>query len=680
MRRGILSLLISLLSINLLLAQSVDQVYDLDSTVVVATRALKEIGIQKNSLERVNLRDNIAYSLSEVLTQNSSIFIKSYGRATSATASLRGTSPSHTRVEWNGMKLNSPMLGMVDFSLIPSFFIDNATIYHGSSSVGISSGGFGGAISLESTSKQNEPFSLEVIGGIGSFSTYNGFLRAGFSSERFQSTTKVAYNRSRNDFEYVNYRKKEFDFDNNGNLVGFKYPTEKNKNGEYADLHLMQELAYRLKDDSKLSLSAWYINSERGVPMLNVNYREEDKSSNTQYQETFRTVFGWDKAFDKLQIKSKAGYNYNDLLYLYLGDLGDGELAEMTHSQSFTHSIFAKSNLQFFPSPKLMICAEISLDEHIVKSYDISVNSISQEKEYIGYFEGRFESSALLTARYRPSERLGLALNLRESTIGDKFSPLLPAFFAEYIIIQNNRGNIIAKSSVSRNFRAPTLNDLYFLPGGNKNLRSERGYSYDLGFEGSYKVDNLSMKGELTAYNSKINDWILWLPTFKGFWSPINVKLVHNYGIESKANMEVDLGNGWNSSINANFAWTRSINHGDPISWGDESVGKQLVYVPEYSASVNGRVDWKGWSFNYKWNYYSERFTTSSNSSGVIGRLSPYIMNDISLEKSLSTKWADLKFKLMVENLFDEEYESVLSHPMPGRNYTFTLSIKPKFF
>lgn len=680
MRRGILSLLISLLSINLLLAQSVDQVYDLDSTVVVATRALKEIGIQKNSLERVNLRDNIAYSLSEVLTQNSSIFIKSYGRATSSTASLRGTSPSHTRVEWNGMKLNSPMLGMVDFSLIPSFFIDNATIYHGSSSVGISSGGFGGAISLESTSKQNEPFSLEVIGGIGSFSTYNGFLRAGFSSERFQSTTKVAYNRSTNDFEYVNYRKKEFDFDNNGNLVGFKYPTEKNKNGEYADLHLMQELAYRLKDDSKLSLSAWYINSERGVPMLNVNYREEDKSSNTQYQETFRTVFGWDKAFDKLQIKSKAGYDYNDLLYLYLGDLGDGKLSEMTHSQSFTHSIFAKSNLQFFPSPKLMICAEISLDEHIVKSYDIAVNSISQEKEYIGYFEGRFESSALLTARYRPSERLGLALNLRESTIGDKFSPLLPAFFAEYIIIQNNRGNIIAKSSVSRNFRAPTLNDLYFLPGGNKDLRSERGYSYDLGFEGSYKVDNLSMKGELTAYNSKINDWILWLPTFKGFWSPINVKLVHSYGIESKANMEIDLGNGWNSSINANFAWTRSINHGDPISWGDESVGKQLVYVPEYSASVNGRVDWKGWSFNYKWNYYSERFTTSSNSSGVIGRLSPYIMNDISLEKSLSTKWAYLKFKLMVENLFDEEYESVLSHPMPGRNYTFTLSIKPKFF
>ena len=677
MQRRILSLLILLFCYNLLLAQSVDQVYDLDSTVVVATRALKEIGIQKQSLESVTLRDNIAYSLSEVLTQNSSIFIKSYGRATTATASLRGTSPSHTRVEWNGMKLNSPMLGMVDFSMIPSFFIDNATIYNGSSSLGISDGGFGGAISLESSPKQEDGFNLELIGGIGSFSTYNGFLKAGYKSTNFQSATKIAYNYSKNDFEYVNYRKKDFDFDENGNLIGFKYPTERNKNGEYADFHLMQELSYRFRDDSKLSWSAWYIDSERGVPMLNVNYREEDMSSNTQYQNTFRTILGWDKAFGKLQIKNKAGYDYNDLLYLYMGDLGSGELTEMTHSQSFTHSAFIKSQLQFFPSSKLMICAEISLDEHIVKSYDIVLNSTTQEREYIGYFEGRFESSALFTARYRPAERIGFALNLRESTFGENFSPLLPAFFAEFVIKNGNNLNLIAKSSVSMNFRAPTLNDLYFLPGGNLNLLPEEGYSYDFGFEGSFSKENLSLKGEITAFNSNINNWILWLPTFKGFWSPVNVKKVHSYGIESKGNLKMELGSGWSGSLDANFAWTRSINHGDPTSWGDESIGKQLVYVPEYSASLNGKISWKGWNFNYKWNYYSERFTTSSNNTDIIGRLSPYFMNDISLEKSIRTKWSELRFKFMVENLFDEEYESVLSRPMPGRNYTFTIAIKP---
>jgi hypothetical protein len=32
-----------------------------------------------------------------------------------------------------------------------------------------------------------------------------------------------------------------------------------------------------------------------------------------------------------------------------------------------------------------------------------------------------------------------------------------------------------------------------------------------------------------------------------------------------------------------------------------------------------------------------------------------------------------------VNNLFDEEYETELSRPMPGRNYGFSLEITPRF-
>lgn len=51
------------------------------------------------------------------------------------------------------------------------------------------------------------------------------------------------------------------------------------------------------------------------------------------------------------------------------------------------------------------------------------------------------------------------------------------------------------KASVSRNYRFPTLNDLYFLPGGNPNLRNEHGFSYDAGVsfevgkENAYKLN-----------------------------------------------------------------------------------------------------------------------------------------------------------------------------------------------
>ena len=62
-----------------------------------------------------------------------------------------------------------------------------------------------------------------------------------------------------------------------------------------------------------------------------------------------------------------------------------------------------------------------------------------------------------------------------------------------------------------------------------------------------------------------------------------------------------------------------------------------------------------------------------------IGRVLPYIMNDIVLEKRFALRHTGLSFKLAVNNIFNEEYESVLSRPMPGRNIEFFIEIIPDF-
>ena len=111
---------------------------------VTARRPMKEIGVQKTRLDTLVLHENIALSMADVLTFNTSIFVKQYGRATLSTVAFRGTSPSHTQVTWNGMRINSPMLGMTDFSMIPSYFIDDASLLHGTSSVNETGGGLGG--------------------------------------------------------------------------------------------------------------------------------------------------------------------------------------------------------------------------------------------------------------------------------------------------------------------------------------------------------------------------------------------------------------------------------------------------------------------------------------------------------------------------------------------------------
>lgn len=154
---------------------------------------------------------------------------------------------------------------------------------------------------------------------------------------------------------------------------------------------------------------------------------------------------------------------------------------------------------------------------------------------------------------------------------------------------------------------------------------------------------------------------------------------MHAYGIESRANLELQPFRGWLLDLSATYSWTPSVNRGAKMSPADQSVGKQLPYVPRHSATLTGRLSWRNWSFLYKWAYYSERFTMSSNDYTLSGHLPAYFMSNISLEKGLFFRPVDLQLKLAVNNLFDEDYLSVLSRPMPGINFEFFVGITPKF-
>ena len=63
----------------------------------------------------------------------------------------------------------------------------------------------------------------------------------------------------------------------------------------------------------------------------------------------------------------------------------------------------------------------------------------------------------------------------------------------------------------------------------------------------------------------------------------------------------------------------------------------------------------------------------------LTGKLPEYFMSNISLEKGFSFRWADISLKGVINNLFNEEYLSVLSRPMPGINFEIFLGITPKW-
>ena len=652
--------------------------YDIDAVSVHGARTIKEIGAQQTKFDTIALKENIALSMADVLTFNSAIFVKNYGRATLSTVSFRGTSPSHTQVSWNGMKINNPMLGMTDFSMIPSYFIDDASLLHGTSSVNETGGGLGGAVKLATRPANANGFGVQYIQGIGSFKTFDEFLRLTYGDSHWQVSTRAVYSSSPNDYKYRNHDKKVNVYDDEMNIIDQYYPIERNRSGSYRDFHLLQEVYYNTGHGDRIGLNAWYIDSNRELAMLTVDHGDNTDFDNRQRENTFRGVVSWDHLRESWKLGTKAGYIYTWMAYDYKRDLGNGIMAHMTRSRSRINTIYGQLDGEYYIGDKWLFTANVTLHQHLVESRDKNIVLQDGNKGVVGYIKARPELSGSVSAKWRPTDRFGASIVLREDMYGTKWTPLIPALFVDGLLTK--KGNIIAKASISRNYRFPSLNDLYFLPGGNPDLRSESGWTYDGGISFAIgKQGVYSLSGSATWFESFIKDWIIWLPTTKGFFSPENIKDVHAYGIELKGDLNVALGREWQMGANGTFSWTPSINCGEPRTPADRSVGKQLPYVPEYSSTVTGRLSWRRWSFLYKWCYYSERFTMSSNDLSLTGKLPPYFMSNISLERTISLKWADLSLKGAVNNLFNEEYLSVLSRPMPGINFEIFIGITPKF-
>ncbi len=667
------------MAVPMAVAQSTGKrAHSLGEVVVTAKRPMKEIGVQKTTFDSLALKENVALSMADVLTFNSSVFVKSYGRATLSTVAFRGTSPSHTQVTWNGMRINNPMLGMTDFSTIPSYFIDQASLLHGTSSVNESGGGLGGLVKLGTLPDVPEGINAQYVQGVGSFKTFDEFARFTYGSDHWQLSTRAVYSSSPNEYKYVNRDKKENIYDSDHNIIGQYHPTERNRSGSFKDLHVLQEVYYNTLAGDRFGLNAWYIDSNRELPLLTTDYGNERDFENRQREHTFRGVLSWDHTRSNWRTGLKGGYIHTWMAYDYRKEVAEGNWATMTRSRSNANTVYGQLEGEYNPSRKWFFTANVSAHQHFVRSEDKNIILQDGDKAIVGYDKGRIELSGSVSAKWQPVDRLGLSVILREDMYGTKWAPLIPAFFIDGLV--SRTGNIMLRASVSRNYRFPTLNDLYFLPGGNPDLKNEHGFSYDAGmsFETGEK-DVYSISGSATWFDSYIDDWIIWLPTTKGFFSPRNVKKVHAYGVELKGGVTIQPIKEWYLDLNGSYSWTPSVNDGEKMSPADQSVGKQLPYVPKHSASLTGRLSWRTWSFLYKWVYYSERFTMSSNDYTLTGHLPKYFMSNISLEKGLNFKPMDIQLKLAVNNLFNEEYLSVLSRPMPGINFEFFIGITPRF-
>jgi iron complex outermembrane receptor protein len=651
-----------LLTQSLSAQMMVDTVIRLNQVEISSSEIFKkeDAGMKETKVDSMVLMQKINLSLSTVLAENTPVFIKDYGRGALATASFRGTAPSHTQVNWNGMSINTPMSGMVDFSLIPVYIIDEMSLKFGTASIADQSGGLGGSVNINNKIDWNETVGVKYVQGIGSYSTFDEFLQVQVGNQNVQSKTRLYHNHSKNDFTFINRSIANIDPET-GRITN---PVDTNHNADYTRYGILQELYFRPGSQNIISAKWWWQYADRTIPQATSYEGSNNSNHNNQKDVDNRIMLDWKHYGEKSRLILRSGYSDKQLDYSLENRVYGLGLIPAVYSESTQKSWMNRLDYHYDFREDFAISTTLDYNYHDVNTRD----SVKQS----GYTKNRNELSWLISAQKSFAGILNLNLMLRQDWVDFETVPVVP-FLGFDLRVWKTR-NLILKGNIARNYHQPTLNDLYWQPGGNPNLLPEEGFSFELGLEDEFDISCQNLHMEITAFRSDIDNWILWVPTFKGYWEPRNVNRVLSQGIEISLSLDGKIG-AVDYRLSGNYAYTRALNYGEPLIWGDESYGKQLPYIPQHSGNLMANVNWNGFYLTWQHSSYSERYTTSSNDVSQRDRLYPYFMNDLLAGKSFNLGKVRMNGEIRIYNLFDETYHSVLYRPMPGRNFMFVLMV-----
>jgi iron complex outermembrane receptor protein len=613
------------------LAQMIFDTIDLKVVEIQSQRYDRSAGYKALVIDSATLRAHALGSLAELLTTSTSLFVKSYGQGTLATTSIRGASAAHTQVIWNGININSPMPGQTDFSAVPVLFIDRAEIYYGAGSARFSSGGLGGSVLLNTVTDWQNKLRVIAQQQVGSFSTFRSNALVETGNQRLQLSTRILHYQSKNDYPYLNI-----------GASRTNPPTDHRYNAGWQQTGLLQQAFYRPDDNTTLSLRLWVQDNDRNLPP---NMLVQVPENNESYQQTnVRAVAGAVHYFGKSKLTVQSGFIHSLSKY--------ENVISFINTQNHISSLLNEAGYTCQSAENLLFTVTGKFDYHQVNS------------ENYAQLQQRRQGSLTGSAFYNPWPELQLNLLVRQEAIDKTWAPLSPAAGFNYQPLLSFPLKI--KGNMAMNFHAPSLNDLYWSPGGNPDLKNETGYTAEAAVAWNEKYGAVSLEAEAGWFYSDIDQWIVWQPdTVFSYWTPRNLKNVVAKGIEARLALKAKMPN-FSWALSLNYSFTSATNR-RPLSLNDHSANQQVIYVPDHVLNANASLAWKGFTLYYFANYTGRRYTTSDNSR----YLPPFFTSDVHINKSFLFGKSAVEVGLAINNIGAANYQLIAWQPMPLRNYSF---------
>jgi iron complex outermembrane receptor protein len=513
------------------------------------------IGVHKLDM---NVAQDGQASLDQSLNKYAHANVIQYGASSLSSVTLRGSSSSQVATYWNGMVLNNPNNGGVDYSLIPNFLLGKVEVISGGPAINFGSGAIG-AISLSSNIDSNK---------WGSLLSYNSMNNIQVGIEKNIHRRKSSYglrvfnSDDKNNFPFLNDQ-----------IV----PHEKRK--MYHANKILSGITFshktNLKPNTHVSTHLWTQIAKRQLPITKLL----DSSKESQTDAFVRASMHYERfAKNRVHILD-AGANGEYLQYIPITAF------DTTNYRSLLSFLRYKIGYQIF---------RFHLATSIESHWSFADNKFySSNRPLIS----RYTMLQTFNARYR---RYLFHVGIRQEYINQKLAPSQPYFTTEW-----NRHHWTLALNIHRVYRIPTLNDLYWPNAGNPLLKPEDASCKELQIKFHKKGIGIST----AIYHRNVKNWIQWTPKQGNLWTPENIGLVQSRGVELFLN-----------GTKNKFQWNGNtlFNQSTILkSYSSSQVGKQLLYNPNIISNLNLEYRLKFLHPQLHLKYTSKRFMTTDNTDYV---------------------------------------------------------------
>lgn len=631
-----LRLLLTLLSVACAVFQAsaqTDSSRHIPEVTITAVRGEQlQTGAKVQQFTPAQLRAFATANLAELLSANTPVFIKSYGPGSLSSISFRGTGASHTAIVWNGFNLQSSMNGQTDLSMFPIGTFDEVRLQYGGNSALYGSGAIGGSIYLRNTAALVDSPQMQVTlqASSGSFGTQQYFGSYGYSGKRF--STQVKYYRTSSDNNYTFT-----------NTAAFQSPEVKQTHAAFTQQGVVLNGGGSVSKFTRINAYYWWHNNQRDLPPTML----QSTSLATQADESHRAAVDFTYARNKWQSILRSGFFLEQLRY--------SDPIAGIDSKNRAVNWVNELELTYTVSPILKMITGVNFTTINASSPGYSSTASPSQNRTAIFAAARW-------GKQTTASRFKSDMSVRAENISGVWVPVTFSFGTQTRIADN----LHLHTLVSRNYRYPTFNDLYWQPGGNLQLKPEYSFNAESGLNYVYTLSKHQFKANVTVFSHWVDNWIIWMPDSvnPNVWTPNNAAEVWSRGVE------YGLGYTWQPklnttvSVNALYTWQQAT-HEKVAFAGDAALHRQLIYMPRQMGSFQLSVQHKKCQFSFQQVYNGLRFTSSDN----YNYLPAFWLSSAQMSYSFQLKKYPALAHAFVsaKNIWNENYQVMLWRAMPGR-------------